>query len=130
MIVTGSLDGFKNSVYDISISIESPISGFEFSLLETGAGGAAHNLVTFSGQEGYIFDQSGNFFGGYKSGVPVELLVYYDQTNKSFSYYKDNLLISNGMDVTGSVVNSTINHVSFTKHGNSTVSVGITGLIG
>lgn len=130
MIVSGSLSNFQNSICDISVSVDSPISGFEFSLMETGVGGGDHNLVTFSGQEGYIFDQSGNFFGGYKSGVPIDLLVYYDQTNKTFSYYKDNLLICNKMDVTGSVVDSSINHVSFTKHADSVLTVNVRGVIG
>jgi|TARA_Y100000004_G_scaffold100311_1_gene112447 hypothetical protein len=130
MIVTGSLSNFQNSTYDISISVDSPISGFEFSLMGTGAGGAANNMVTFSGQEGYMFDQSGNFFGGYKSGVPIDLFVYYDHTNKSFSYYKNDVLISNNMRVTGTVANSSINHISFTKHANSTASFTVTGVIG
>ena len=89
MITSGSLPNFEDSFYSVDITVNSPISGFEFSLMETGVDGTfkSANMITMSGQEGYLFDQSGNFFGGYQSGVPFNLQIYYDKGNTSFSYY-------------------------------------------
>jgi len=52
MITTGSLPNYTNSVSDINISVDSPISGFELSLMETGilstdGSFKTANLVTF-----------------------------------------------------------------------------------
>jgi hypothetical protein len=133
MITTGSLPNYLNSVYDITLSLDSPISGFEFSLMETGIDSTfkTSNLVSFSGSEGYLFDQSGHFFGGYESGKTFSLKVFYDHTNETFTYYKDDLLIANKMLVTGVGVVSTgsINHVSFTKYADSEASVSASGVI-
>tara|TARA_Y100000401_G_scaffold29357_1_gene21422 strand:+ start:7695 stop:8102 length:408 start_codon:yes stop_codon:yes gene_type:complete len=135
MIETGSLPQYQNSVHRILIDIDSPLSGFELHLMETGSGAGAFktaNLVTFSGQEGYLFDQSGNFFGGYQSGSPFELSVFYDHSNRTFSYYHDNKFIANSLDVTGASVLDTgnVNFIMFDKHGDSSVSVVSSGTIG
>jgi len=134
MIETGSLPQYGNSVHRINVNIDSPISGFELHLMETGSGAGVFktaNLVTFSGKEGYLFDQSGNFFGGYRSGSPFELSVYYDHSNRTFSYYHENTFIANKLDVTGASVLDTgnVNFVMFNKHGNSSVSVLSSGTI-
>ncbi len=132
MITSGNLPNYKNCIYDVDVTIDSPISGFEFSIMETGIDGGfkTANLITFSGAEGYIFDQSGNFFGGYRSGVPFELEIHHDFLNSTFSYYKDDILIANGLDVTGdSILNGRPNLVMFTKHGESVLSLEATGCI-
>ena len=139
MITSGNLPFFSNSIYDVQLDIQSPVSGFEFSLMETGdigGGFATTNLITFSGKQGFIFDQSGNFFAGYISGVPLDLQIHYDYTNKTFSYYHGGVLIANGLDVTGAVSSEAanmemgkVNHVSFTKHGDSSLSITATGAI-
>ena len=126
MIKSGSLSNYGNSIFDVSLSLESPISGFELSLTETGAFYSS-NLITFSGQEGYLFDQSGNFFGGYQSGVPFKLKVSHDYTNSTFSYYHNDVLIANGLDVTGvaceGATDGTINCVDFLSHADSSATV-------
>ncbi len=136
MITSGSLPNYKNSVCDITVYIESPLSGFELSLMETGILASADafktaNLVTFSGKEGYLFDQSGNFFGGYESGKPFGLKVFYDFDNSRFSYQHNNLLVANGLDVTGYSVFETgnVNCVMFNKYAGSTFSISISGAI-
>ena len=133
MIVSGSLPNYHNSIYDINLSLDTPISGFEFSLMETGIDGSfkTANMITFSGSEGYLFDESGQFFGGYESGTPFSLQVYYDYTNKTFTYYKDDVLIANRMFTTGQTVLSSgaINHVKFDKHSNSEISLSVSGVI-
>ena len=77
-----------------------------------------------------MFDQNGNFFEGYRSGVPFNLEVHHDYINSSFSYYQDGLLIANGLDITGQAYGATdksVNCLIFDKHGNSEVSLSVTG---
>ena len=129
MITTGNLSNYQNAIYDISLSINSPLSGFELSLSETGKFHSS-DLITFSGAEGYVFDQSGNFFGGYGSGVSFDLEVHHDYMNSSFSYYQDGVLIANGLDVTGQAYGATdksVNCLIFNKHGDSEVSLSVSG---
>ena len=129
MITTGNLSNYQNAIYDISLSINSPLSGFELSLSETGKFHSS-DLITFSGAEGYVFDQSGNFFGGYGSGVSFDLEVHHDYINSSFSYYQDGVLIANGLDVTGQAYGATdksVNCLIFNKHGDSEVSLSVSG---
>ena len=132
MIVTGQLPSYKNSIYNIEITVDSPESGFDFSLLQTGIDGSfkTANLISFSGEKGYLFDQSGNFFGGYISGVPFEFNVHYDQTNKTFSYYHDDVLMANSLDVTGDSIFSDafVTMASFEKHANSSASILASGI--
>ena len=130
MNVTGTLpSGFKNSIIDIELIVNSPQSGFEVSLMESGKFHSS-KLITFSGSEGAMFDQSGNFFGGYKSGSALDLKVHYDYANSGFSYYFENTLIANNLQPTGvseGATDASVNAVSFKKYGNSSVSVVANG---
>tara|TARA_R100001509_G_scaffold48212_1_gene26151 strand:- start:2446 stop:2847 length:402 start_codon:yes stop_codon:yes gene_type:complete len=130
MIVSGSFDGFKNSIYDMEFLINSPESGFDISLRETGVSTTnVGQIINFSGVSGYLFDQSGNFFAGYESGVSFKLKTIFDHSNRRFSYYHNDYLIAN-LDTTGQGVvdNGTINSVVFEKHGTSTVSIVANGI--
>ena len=131
MIESGNLPKYGNSSYDINFTVNSPISGFEFSLMETGIDGSfkSANLVTISGKEGYLFDQSGNFFGGYKSGIPIPLRIDYDYNNLTFSYYHDDILMASVLDVTGGAIfnGGGVNLVMFEKYGASSVSISVNG---
>ena len=131
MITSGNLKGYENSTYSVDVTVNSPLSGFEFSLMETGDDGGwkSANMVTISGKEGYLFDQSGNFFGGYESGVPFNLKVYYDYNLATFSYYHEDVLMANALDVTGIDVfeEGVINLIMFDKHGDSSLSLNATG---
>ena len=133
MIESGSLSKYENSSYDINFTVNSPLSGFEFSLMETGDDGGwkSANMITISGKEGYLFDQSGNFFGGYESGVPFNLKIYYDYTNLTFSYFHEDVLMSSALDVTGIDVfeEGVINLIMFEKHGDSSASIIANGSI-
>ena len=133
MIASGSLKGYENSTYNVEVTVNSPLSGFEFSLMETGDDGGwkSANMVTISGKEGYLFDQSGNFFGRYESGVPFALKVYYDYKQQAFSYYSDDVLMANSLDVTGYDVfeDGIINLIMFEKHADSSLSVNVSGSI-
>jgi hypothetical protein len=129
MIINESFSNYQNAIYDISLIIDSPDSGFELSLFESGKFYSS-NLITFSGADGYLFDQSGNFFAGYQSGVPFDLEVHYDYANSTFFYYKDQTLIANGLDITGKsngATDKSINSLSFHKNGTSELSLSVTG---
>ncbi len=127
MIKSGSFENYECSVYSVDLDITSPESGFEFSLMETGYDGSwkTANLVTISGVSGYLFDQSGNFFGGFQSGIPFNVKIYYDYDNKTFSYDLEDVLMANSLDVTGYDVFETglVNLAMFHKHGDSSATV-------
>ena len=53
MKVSGSLDGFKNSIIDVDIYIDAPYSGFNFTVAETGVG-VKYDIFSFTGSEGHI----------------------------------------------------------------------------
>jgi hypothetical protein len=132
MITSGSLPDYKNCYYEVGFNIDSPDSGFAFHLMESGIDGTFKEaqLVSISGKDGYLFDQSGKFFCGYESGVNFEMQIFYDHTNKSFSYYYEDVLMSNSLDVTGfSILDGKVNLVKFEHHGNSSASVLASGLI-
>ena len=122
-----SLPNYKNAVYDLDITVNDPDKGFRFHLMETGASSESM-LVSFSGHQGYLFDQSGNFFGGYDSGIPFELLVHYDHDNESFSYYHEKVLMANDMRVTGSAANKIVNDVRFDPHNGGSLSLFVSGV--
>ena len=123
----GSIPNYKNAVYDLDVTVNDPAKGFRLDLMETGAS-SERTLVSFSGYEGYLFDQSGNFFGGYDSGVPFELVVQYDHTNKSFSYYHDGFLMANALDITGYVTDGKVNSVQFEGYSDGSLSVFVSGV--
>ena len=127
MMTTGDIANYKNAVYDLDITVNDPANGFRLDLMETGSS-SQRTLVTFSGYQGYLFDQSGNFFGGYDSGVPFELVVQYDHTNKTFSYYHDTVLMANGLDITGYVTDGKVNAVRFDGYNNGSLSLSVSGV--
>ena len=128
MKVSGSLPRLDNSVFDFSINVKSPSSGFEFTIQESGIY-PVKNIITFSGNEGYVFDQSGHLCGGYQSGVPFDISVHYSRDFTGFSYYFNNTLIANnmsGMSGTSSAAGVPC-QVEFDKHGDSSLFVIATG---
>ena len=127
MKVSGSLPELENSIFDITVLVDNPSSGFEFSLMETGVSATPHDLIQFSGKEGYLFDQSGNFFGGYQSGLPFTVSVYYDWTNTGFKYYFDDVLIANDLETSVGTLPRRVNQVEFQKYDNSTINVFASG---
>jgi hypothetical protein len=127
MKTSGSLLQFENSIFDVTVVVDNPLSGFEFSIMETGAGATAVDLIQFSGQEGYIFDQSGNFFGGYQSGIPFDISIHYDWANTGFKYYFEDVLIANNLKSFTGVLSNKANQMEFQKYGNSTLNVSVNG---
>lgn len=104
-----------NFVADLQFKINPPSSGFSFCL---GSGTGASNFVTglaFSGYNGYIFDQSGNFFGGYRSGQRFDLQIHGFSELRA-SYFFNGVLMANDIGM-----NCGINCLEFDKIGQSSV---------
>ena len=129
MKTSGSLPQFENSIFDVTVVVDNPLSGFEFSIMETGVGAPALSLIQFSGQEGYVFDQSGNFVGGYRSGVPFDMSIHYDWTTTGFKYYFEDVLVANNLKVNTGILQERANQVEFQKYGNSTLTVSVNGAV-
>ena len=130
MKTTGDLPNYKNSFYDLNFEIHDPTgSGFAFHLMETGASDITR--VSLSGYEGYLFDHSGHFFGGYQSGVPFNVKVYFDSANETYSHYYNDVLVQNNYDTVEVGGSKVINSVVFDKLSNesSTVSIDVSGTI-
>ena len=125
MKVSGTLSGFKNSIIDMDVYIDNPYSGFKLTAMETGDG-TRYDVFSFSGHEGYLFDQSGRFFGGYKSGTYLSIQTHFDYDNSKFKYYFNGDLISNDMGVITS--SKPINCIEFEKYNDSRLEVSVTGI--
>lgn len=124
MRVSGSLDGFKNSIINVDIYIDNPYSGFDFTVSETGAG-VKYDLFSFSGAQGHIVDHSGQMFGGYRSGQYINITTHYDYDNQRYKYYFNNTLIANNMVPVNT--SKIANCIEFEKYDNSTLQVHVTG---
>ena len=123
MKVSGTLSGFENCIIDMDIYIDSPNSGFDLTVMETGVG-TRDDIFSFSGYEGYVFDQSGRFIGGYRSGTSFNIQTHFDFDQTKFRYYFDGQLISNNMTP---ITAKSPNCVEFEKYGNSSLEVSVTG---
>jgi hypothetical protein len=110
MACISHLDFIKKGLYDLTLNINPSYDSFELhlgkyfedsesscELSETG--------VSFSGSNGFIFDQRGNFFGGYTPNERFSI-----QINKkdydSFSYSFNNKLIANNMFFEDDAINA------------------------
>lgn len=120
MLVYQDITGYHESIIDFNISISSAESGF---LLAAGLGigdsGLINSGIIFSGYNGYIFDQSGDFIGGYRSNNPFKISTYIHEDH--VSYYIDDVLIKNNIN-TGIVFNKP-NRIEFNKYEDSSVSI-------
>ena len=126
MKVSGTLSGFDNSIVDLNIYIDNPYSGFELTAMETG-NRTRYNIFSFSGNEGYVWDQSGRFFAGYRSGTSLELQVHYNYTDQLFSYYHNGNLVSNNMVPLNA--SKSIDSIEFDKHNSSRLETSISGVL-
>lgn len=123
MKVYKEITGYQQSIIDFNIIIESTDNPFSISL---GIGSEQYgnlDLTRFSlsGYEGYIFDNSGSFIGGYKSNTPFQFKIV-QHKDQHFSSYINNKLINN--DIQGDLINC----VEFDKNGESSISFSHKGL--
>lgn len=103
-----SLIGYHNQnfIFSADIHVNSP-SGFALHLSKTGD--SIYDIVSFSGYSGYIFDQRGDFVGGYRKNQLVNIsgnyfygsfpttgnLIQDDNAPSRLSYFLNDKLVSN-----------------------------------
>ena len=91
--------GFQDQSFSFAadITVGVPQSGFLFQIGQSGSNYFSN--VSFSGISGYIFDQSGNFFGGYQKGIPFKISgnYFFDDHTGRYSYYYNNVLVANNI---------------------------------
>jgi hypothetical protein len=109
----------ESSVLNLDINVDNLELGF---LVAAGTGnpagdGLLNSGFVFSGYEGYVFDQSGRFVGGYEPNLPINLSVHM-KSDDTYSYFIDNVLIEN--NVSGS---TGFDYIEFDKHNDSTLYV-------
>ena len=119
MNVYQSVTGYEASIIEMDILVDNTFSGFSI------AGGQKDPSQTeisdysfsFSGYEGYIFDQSGRFVGGYQPNTSFKISVH-SKSDETCSYFIDDVLIANNYTgVTG------FDLIEFDKIGESSVSI-------
>jgi hypothetical protein len=124
MKVYQQISGKEKSIVNLDILVDNTYSGFLVSAGtgdvvagEGGSTGLLNSGFVFSGYEGYVFDQSGRFVGGYAPNVPVNISVHMKEDD-SYSYFINDSLIANNMS--GS---TGFDYIEFEKHGESTLSI-------
>lgn len=119
MKVYQQLTGYEESILNLNILVENTYSGFS---VAGGTGNAEGDALlnsgfVFSGYEGYVFDQSGRFVGGYAPNIPVNLSIHM-KSDDTYSYFIDDVLIAN--NVSGS---TGFDYIEFEKHGDSSLGI-------
>lgn len=119
MKVYQEISGQEKSIINLDILVDDTYSGF---LVAAGTGNVAGDALlnsgfAFSGYEGYVFDQSGKFVGGYAPNIPVNISVHIKE-DETYSYFINDVLIANNMS--GS---TGFNYIEFEKHGDATLSI-------
>lgn len=101
----------KNLVFTADIQVSVPDSGFLFQIGRSGESDF-YPAVSFSGSEGFIFDQEGDFIGGYRQNELFTISGNYfygeqsmsgdvliDHTGEArFAYFLNNTLIANNIN--------------------------------
>lgn len=124
MKVYQQISGKEKSIVNLEILVDNTYSGFlvaagtgDVVAGEGGSTGLLNSGFVFSGYEGYVFDQSGRFVGGYAPNIPVNISVHMKEDD-SYSYFINDSLIANNMS--GS---TGFDYIEFEKHGESTLSI-------
>lgn len=124
MKVYQQVAGYEESITNLTITIDDTFSGFSVAAGtgdvvagEGGSTGLLNSGFVFSGNVGYIFDQSGRFVGGYSHDLAFDISVHMKRNN-TYSYFINDVLIAN--NVTGS---TGFDYIEFEKHGDSTLGI-------
>ena len=124
MKVYQQITGKEESIVNLNVFVDNTFSGFCVAAgtgdVLTGEGGSTGLLnsgFVFSGYEGYIFDQSGRFVGGYSADNPFDISVHM-KSDDTYSYFINDVLIAN--NVSGS---TGFDYIEFEKHADSTLSI-------
>jgi hypothetical protein len=119
MKVYQQVTGKEESIVNLDILVENTYSGFSVAAGTGNAGGDGllNSGFVFSGYEGYVFDQSGRFVGGYAPNIPVNISVHMKSDN-TYSYFIEDALIAN--NVSGS---TGFDYIEFEKHGEASLNI-------
>ena len=119
MKVYQQVTGKEESILNLDILVENTFSGFSVAAGTGNAGGDGllNSGFVFSGYEGYVFDQSGRFVGGYATNIPVNISVHM-KSDDTYSYFIDDVLIAN--NVSGS---TGFDYIEFEKHGDASLNI-------
>lgn len=121
MKVYQQISGYNKSIIDLTIVCQESNSLFS---VAGGSGSIVDDNVVlhqtgfvFSGINGFLFDQSGNFFGGYSPQISFNINVHLKEDG-SFSYFYNDQLVSNNMQYT-----TGMNYIEFEKNNSSLLLV-------
>ncbi len=107
------ITGYSQSIINLDFNVQDSINGFVLAggLAETGVNytGFISTGFLISGFDGYLFDQSGRFFGGYSADTPFNIQLHL-KTGSGWSYYHNGCLIANQMNL-----NSEVEYLEFTR---------------
>jgi len=119
MKVYQQVTGKEESIVNLDILVENTYSGFSVAAGTGNAGGDGllNSGFVFSGYEGYVFDQSGRFVGGYAPNIPVNISIHMKSDN-TYSYFIEDALIAN--NVSGS---TGFDYIEFEKHGDASLDI-------
>ena len=119
MKVYQNVTGVEESTIEFNTFIEDSFSGFSIAAGAGNAGGDAllNTGFIFSGSEGYIFDQSGRFVGGYEAEEVFNILVHCKSDNTMSFFINDVLIANNYSAPTG------FDYIEFDKHGESSMNI-------
>ena len=109
MQTTKEIGFFDKGIIDLSVNIRQQEGYFELHLGEgLFTGEAPYDLYTtgmsISGQNEFIIDNSGNFFGGFDQTHSIKIKINKKDENK-YSYYFGDVLMANDMDFLNTGIN-------------------------
>ena len=124
MRVYSQVPAKNQSILNLDVNLDDAFSGFSVAAgtgdVVAGEGGSTGLLNSgffISGGEGYLFDQSGRFVGGYSKNVPINISVHMKSDN-TYSYFLEDILIANNISgCTG------FDFIEFEKNGDSSLSI-------
>lgn len=116
MKTLATIKNYQSFAFKADITPRSPASGFSLAFGNTGSSGIFSTGVVFSGRSGFVFDQSGNLFGGYYSGRQIQIEGHF--FGDRLSYFYDGVLVNNNLPVSNS-----FDSVEFDKIENSQLNL-------
>jgi hypothetical protein len=118
-----TINNYESFFFKANIVPRDPESGFSLAFGNTGGSLDFVTGVVFSGARGMVYDQFGNFFGGYYSGRSLDIEGHFFGDRLSYFYngvlIKNNFPISNNFDA-----------IEFDKHGESQLSLNVSYVSG
>jgi len=124
MKILQSINRSKHFYFKTLITPRSVDSGFSFAFGSTGQSQIFTTGIAFSGRSGLVFDQSGNFFGGYYNGRQLQIDGHLFSGRLSY-FYNDSLVNNNIRFNTGHQASGGFNCFEFDKPEESSIFLEI-----